>query len=184
MPLMFLERFPWPSLQTYTALSAVLLVGSVLSAYTTVTESRFASETDESVEAQDEAEESPFFDLGNGVATTVLQYLVSDSFYVWVLVNTACCCLMLIAKMIQCIVFGPLRVSEKQHLKDKFWNFIFYKFIFIFGVLNVQTVEEVVTWCLWFALLVFLHLMVQLCKDRFEYVSLNACVVELRLQIL
>lgn len=59
-----------------------------------------------------------------------------------------------------------------QHLKDKFWNFIFYKFIFIFGVLNVQTVEEVVMWCLWFSALVFLHLMVQLCKDRFEYVSI------------
>lgn len=61
-----------------------------------------------------------------------------------------------------------------QHLKDKFWNFIFYKFIFIFGVLNVQTVEEVVMWCLWFSALVFLHLMVQLCKDRFEYVSMGS----------
>ncbi|KAH0501646.1 E3 ubiquitin-protein ligase AMFR [Microtus ochrogaster] len=90
-----------------------------------------------------------------------------------VLVNTACCVLMLVAKLIQCIVFGPLRVSERQHLKDKFWNFIFYKFIFIFGVLNVQTVEEVVMWCLWFAGLVFLHLMVQLCKDRFEYLSFS-----------
>ncbi|XP_035645898.1 autocrine motility factor receptor a isoform X2 [Oncorhynchus keta] len=89
------------------------------------------------------------------------------------MVNTACCVLMLIAKVIQCIVFGPLRVSEKQHLKDKFWNFIFYKFIFIFGVLNVQTVEEVVMWCLWFAVLVFMHLMVQLCKDRFEYLSFS-----------
>ncbi|KAG5848714.1 hypothetical protein ANANG_G00102310 [Anguilla anguilla] len=173
MPLMFLERFPWPSLQTYTALSAVLLVGSVLSVYTTVTEPSFATETDESVETHDEEAESQFFDLGNGVATKVLQHLVSDNFYVWVLVNTACCCLMLIAKTIQCIVFGPLRVSEKQHLKDKFWNFIFYKFIFIFGVLNVQTVGEVVTWCLWFSVLVFLHLMVQLCKDRFEYLSFS-----------
>uniref|UniRef100_A0A286XI40 Autocrine motility factor receptor n=1 Tax=Cavia porcellus TaxID=10141 RepID=A0A286XI40_CAVPO len=90
-----------------------------------------------------------------------------------VLVNTACCILMLVAKLIQCVVFGPLRVSERQHLKDKFWNFIFYKFIFIFGVLNVQTVEEVVMWCLWFAGLVFLHLMVQLCKDRFEYLSFS-----------
>ncbi len=27
-------------------------------------------------------------------------------------------------------------------------------------------------WCLWFSALVFLHLMVQLCKDRFEYVSI------------
>ncbi|XP_030914276.1 E3 ubiquitin-protein ligase AMFR isoform X2 [Geospiza fortis] len=80
---------------------------------------------------------------------------------------------MLVAKLIQYMVFGPLRVSERQHLKDKFWNFIFYKFIFIFGVLNVQTVEEVVMWCLWFSGLVFLHLMVQLCKDRFEYLSFS-----------
>uniref|UniRef100_A0A673BP66 E3 ubiquitin-protein ligase AMFR n=1 Tax=Sphaeramia orbicularis TaxID=375764 RepID=A0A673BP66_9TELE len=134
MPLLFLERFPWPSLQTYTALSVALLAGSIFSAYTTVTDPE--------------------------LATTVL-------------VNTFCCSLMLIAKMIQYVVFGPLRVSEKQHLKDKFWNFIFYKFIFIFGVLNVQTVEEVVMWCLWFSALVFLHLMVQLCKDRFEYLSFS-----------
>lgn len=40
-------------------------------------------------------------------------------------------------------------------------------------MLNVQTVEEVVMWCLWFSGLVFLHLMVQLCKDRFEYVSFD-----------
>lgn len=32
--------------------------------------------------------------------------------------NTACCVLMLIAKVIQCIVFGPLRVSEKQVSSD------------------------------------------------------------------
>lgn len=29
-------------------------------------------------------------------------------------------------------------------------------------------------WCLWFSALVFLHLMVQLCKDRFEYVSMGS----------
>uniref|UniRef100_A0A7N8WN27 E3 ubiquitin-protein ligase AMFR n=1 Tax=Mastacembelus armatus TaxID=205130 RepID=A0A7N8WN27_9TELE len=156
MPLLFLERFPWPSLQTYTALSVALLAGSIFSAYTTVTDPGFgALETEEKL------------------ATTVLWYLVTDSLFVWVLVNTFCCSMMLIAKMIQYVVFGPLRVSEKQHLKDKFWNFIFYKFIFIFGVLNVQTVDEVVMWCLWFAALVFLHLMVQLCKDRFEYLSFS-----------
>ena len=60
-----------------------------------------------------------------------------------------------------------------QHLKEKFWNFIFYKFIFIFGVLNVHTLEEVLMWSLWFAVLIFLHLVVQLCKDRFEYVRSN-----------
>lgn len=33
MPLLFLERFPWPSLRLYTALSAVLLAASLFSAY-------------------------------------------------------------------------------------------------------------------------------------------------------
>ncbi|XP_062847520.1 autocrine motility factor receptor a [Trichomycterus rosablanca] len=179
MPLLFLERFPWPSLQTYTALSAVLLAGSLLSAYTAVTESEGAP-SGSSDQASEETPSTSIDDvkvvqadnLGN-VAASMLFYLISDSLFVWVLVNTACCVLMLIAKVIQCIVFGPLRVSEKQHLKDKFWNFIFYKFIFIFGVLNVQTVEEVVLWCLWFAVLIFLHLMVQLSKDRFEYLSFS-----------
>ncbi|XP_023695483.1 E3 ubiquitin-protein ligase AMFR-like [Paramormyrops kingsleyae] len=172
MPLLFLERFPWPSLQTYTALSVVLLAGSILSAYTAVkdlaVDSPMADDRPLTLEGDEEHEFR-----GPAQATDVLQYLAKDSLLVWVLVNTACCLLMLVAKMIQCMVFGPLRVSEKQHLKDKFWNFIFYKFIFIFGVLNVQNLEEVISWCLWFAVLVFLHLMVQLCKDRFEYLSFS-----------
>ncbi|KAI7790608.1 autocrine motility factor receptor a [Triplophysa rosa] len=169
MPLLFLERFPWPSLQTYIALSSVLLVGTILSAYTTVRDSQYNTALTEDTQSESHHEE---IKLGS-LATNVLLYLITDTLFVWVMVNTACCILMLIAKVIQCIVFGPLRVSEKQHLKDKFWNFIFYKFIFIFGVLNVQRVEEVVLWCLWFSMLIFLHLMVQLCKDRFEYLSFS-----------
>ncbi|XP_063190292.1 E3 ubiquitin-protein ligase AMFR isoform X2 [Chroicocephalus ridibundus] len=159
MPLLFLERFPWPSLRTYTALSALALLATGLSAY------RALSQAPDGGAAGGEPTGPRALD--------VAYYLLSDSLCVWVLVNTACCFLMLVAKLIQCVVFGPLRVSERQHLKDKFWNFIFYKFIFIFGVLNVQTVEEVVMWCLWFSGLVFLHLMVQLCKDRFEYLSFS-----------
>lgn len=176
MPLMFLERLPWPSLQTYIALSVVLLAGSTYNAYSTLSDFRLkVSSLDEAppVPVDDSIQHSDQDVDSEIVLSTVLWYLVNDSFYVWVLVNTACCTLMVIAKIIQWMVFGPLRVSEKQHLKDKFWNFIFYKFIFIFGVLNVQTVEEVVMWCLWFAALIFLHLMVQLCKDRFEYLSFS-----------
>jgi autocrine motility factor receptor len=55
-------------------------------------------------------------------------------------------------------------------MKDKFWNFVFYKFIMVFGVLNVQEIEEVVCWCAWFSVLCLLHLLAQLSKDRFEYV--------------
>ena len=62
------------------------------------------------------------------------------------LVNTAYCVLILVGKLIQHLIFGELRVAEAQHLKDRFWNFVFYKFIFIFGVLNVQHLGEVLTW--------------------------------------
>lgn len=79
----------------------------------------------------------------------------------------AYCCLILLGKSIQKVVFGELRISEQQvgtlinknkisfgnnkttfifcfqHLKDKFWNFVFYKFIFVFGVVNVQFLHEV-----------------------------------------
>ncbi|XP_064610639.1 E3 ubiquitin-protein ligase AMFR-like [Liolophura sinensis] len=92
---------------------------------------------------------------------------------VWTLINMAFCCLILLGKVIQKVVFGELRVSELQHLKDKFWNFVFYKFIFVFGVMNVQTMEEVVLWVAWFTMLGFFHLLAQLCKDRFEYLSFS-----------
>ncbi|XP_046889947.1 autocrine motility factor receptor a [Hypomesus transpacificus] len=173
MPLLFLERVPWPSLQTYTALSAILLAATVLSAYNTVTES---GELDRYVTQESHTSPEDEYDLFTSygdVASDILLYMTTDTAFVWVVVNTACCILMLIAKVIQCLVFGPLRVSEKQHLREKFWNFIFYKFIFIFGVLNVHTLDEVLMWSLWFAVLVFLHLVVQLCKDRFEYLSFS-----------
>ncbi|XP_006258816.2 E3 ubiquitin-protein ligase AMFR isoform X1 [Alligator mississippiensis] len=170
MPLLFLERFPWPSLRTYAGLSALALLGCVLSAYRALSQAPAAWP---GPEPQPQPEPQPSPSRAGPLPLDVAYYLLSDSLCVWVLVNTACCFLMLVAKLIQCMVFGPLRVSERQHLKDKFWNFIFYKFIFIFGVLNVQTVEEVVMWCLWFSGLVFLHLMVQLCKDRFEYLSFS-----------
>lgn len=64
-------------------------------------------------------------------------------------------------------------------MKDKFWNFIFYKFIFVFGIVNVQHLNEIVLWVGWFTAIGFLHLMAQLCKDRFEYVSITVYYNEL-----
>lgn len=84
MPLMFLERFPWPSLQTYTALSVALLAGSIFSAYTTVTDPGFgvleAEETPVTPEVEPEHHGLSKTDL----ATTVLWYLITDSLFVWV----------------------------------------------------------------------------------------------------
>lgn len=64
-----------------------------------------------------------------------------------------------------------MRVSELDTIKDKFWNFVFYKFIFIFGIINVQSMAGIILWGFWFSAIGFLHIHSQLCQDRFEYVS-------------
>ncbi|XP_061429078.1 E3 ubiquitin-protein ligase AMFR [Lethenteron reissneri] len=193
MPIAIMERLPLPTLQTYVATSVGLLSVGLLSAY-----SRARRHLDHGLgqpgEQQQEGVSVVVGDAGgdgdvvigdggdvhggaeedvSGFAGVVALSMISDVWSVWILVNTACCLLILIAKGMQYLVFGSLRVSERQHLKDKFWNFVFYKFIFIFGVLNVQSVDEVVLWCIWFSVLAFMHLMVQLCKDRFEYLSFS-----------
>ncbi|XP_058838910.1 E3 ubiquitin-protein ligase AMFR-like [Topomyia yanbarensis] len=103
----------------------------------------------------------------------VASFMGSEPICIWTLINMAYCCLVLLGKSIQKVVFGELRISEQQHMKDKFWNFIFYKFIFVFGVVNVQYLHEVILWVSWFSVLGFLHLLSQLSKDRFEYLSFS-----------
>lgn len=104
---------------------------------------------------------------------SLVNVLLAETWCVWTLINMVCCCLILIGKTIQNMVFGELRVSEREHLREKFWNFVFYKFIFIFGVMNVHSLDDLLMWCAWFSLLGFLHLLAQICKDRFEYLSFS-----------
>jgi len=80
----------------------------------------------------------------------------------------------LFSQILQGAVFGKLRVVEAQRIKDQFWNFVFLKFIFIFGVLNLEDLDEVARWCCWFSVLGFLSIHSQLCKDRFEYLAFSA----------
>ncbi|XP_064467008.1 E3 ubiquitin-protein ligase AMFR-like isoform X2 [Ornithodoros turicata] len=192
MPAVFLDRLPLPSLQAYTAISVLLLSGSVYYAVQVTSDLEwrlnatfnfdFTSDMDTSVNVQNVT-------FVNSRQITLEQFLMEHHYIrrivevlyfmfleplcIWTLINMAYCCLILIGKVIQKLVFGELRVSEQQHMKDKFWNFVFYKFIFIFGVMNVQYMDEVVLWCSWFSVLGFLHLLAQLCKDRFEYLSFS-----------
>lgn len=82
-----------------------------------------------------------------------------------------CCCFFLLVRFIYSLIFGKLQNMELQHMRDKFWNFVFYKFIFVFGVMNVQEIPEMLCWCAWFAVIGALLLTEQLCKDRFQFVS-------------
>ncbi|XP_050096860.1 E3 ubiquitin-protein ligase AMFR-like [Anopheles aquasalis] len=143
-----------------------------------------ASDSEQEVDEEEEAEEEDDdeeerWSIGNDTRTfgaylkDTATFMAMEPFCIWTLINTAYCCLILLGKSIQKFVFGELRISEQQHMKDKFWNFIFYKFIFVFGVVNVQYLYEVILWVSWFSALGFLHLLSQLSKDRFEYLSFS-----------
>ena len=112
---------------------------------------------------------SLFYVLMYGV--TLPTGLLSSLWCLAAMLNMGCCCLFLLASFIQSLVFGKLQLVEQQHMRDKFWNFVFYKFIFVLGVLNVQEMQEMMCWCVWFALLGTLLLTEQLCKDRFQLLS-------------
>ncbi|XP_063439284.1 E3 ubiquitin-protein ligase AMFR-like isoform X2 [Mytilus trossulus] len=198
MPVILLDRIPLPSLRAYTSLSVVLLSCAVFYAYQCVLAFQTNPHNSDlngagiehnvniggSKEISDilndpDVVKEPLpseFDIQLPYESfwwNVVYVLTSEIWCIWTVVNTAYCCLILLAKLIQKAVFGELRVVEKQHLRDKFWNFLFYKFIFIFGVMNVQTMEEVFVWVAWFTFLGFFHLLTQLSKDRFEYLSFS-----------
>ena len=49
-------------------------------------------------------------------------------------------------------------------------NYIFHKFVFLFGVLNIEEFEELLTWITWLALVGFFAIWVSMTKMRSEYV--------------
>lgn len=110
----------------------------------------------------------------NGYVMATLKYILNEPWCIWVLINFCYCGLLIFSKLIQEIIFGKLRVVENQHIKDQFWNFVFLKFIFIFGVLNLENLSDVIKWCTWFSIIGFLSIHSQICKDRFEYLSFSA----------
>jgi autocrine motility factor receptor len=196
------DILPLPSLQAYTTVSVLLLSCSVYYAFQVTSEPDWKLNATLSLgvtlESTDSGGGNGSLDLGEGLSAfvsqanetslqlglllenpmivrliDVLYLMLHEPLCIWTLINMAYCCLILFGKFIQRLVFGDLRVSEQQHIKDRFWNFIFYKFIFIFGVMNVQFMDEVVLWCSWFSILGFLSLLAQLCKDRFEYLSFS-----------
>ena len=114
----------------------------------------------------------------------VAYIMVHEPLCVWTLINMGYCLLILLGKIIQKLIFGDLRSSEQQLLRDRFWNFLIYKFIFVFSVINVQYMDELVLWCAWFSVLGFMLVLTYLCKERFNYLTFSPTVskwVHLRL---
>lgn len=106
----------------------------------------------------------------------VAYIMVHEPLCVWTLINMGYCLLILLGKVIQKLIFGDLRVSEQQLLRDRFWNFLIYKFIFVFSVINVQYMDELVLWCAWFSVLGFILVLTLLCTERFNYLTFSPAV--------
>ncbi|XP_022668593.1 E3 ubiquitin-protein ligase AMFR-like isoform X2 [Varroa jacobsoni] len=96
------------------------------------------------------------------------------SSYIDSIVSMSCALLKSLGSVLQYLFFGELRVPEDNQGKDRLWNYVFYKFIFIFGVLNVSRVEAIVSWTGWFAAIGLVHLLTQLCRDRIDYITFSA----------
>ncbi|KAF9422395.1 hypothetical protein HW555_001985 [Spodoptera exigua] len=182
MPVTLIDRLPLPNLKVYTAGSVSLLSIAVYYALSVTSDPNWRANStigrqDSSESGQGEQRPIPAQLLTNGTRNVseqfvdVITFMMQEPLCMWTLINIAYCSLAVFGFAVQRLVFGPLRVAEAQRVKDKFWNYVFYKFIFVFGVINVQYMDEVLLWCSWFTLVGFLHLLAQLCKDRYEYLS-------------
>ncbi|PIK38366.1 putative E3 ubiquitin-protein ligase AMFR [Apostichopus japonicus] len=180
MPLLILHPVPpLPPLPTYFAVTFLTLLWSVLQAREDISvfeQSGIAVMTASDVDPSLQTLNLTHLFAIHEEDYVLLKYaktMAHDSWSVLVLCNVAFCLLLVVGMALQWLIFGKLRDIERQHVRDKLWNFAFYKFIVVFGVLNVQTLEEMIFWVAWFATFAFLHAFAQLSKDRFEYLSFS-----------
>ncbi|CAH1977669.1 unnamed protein product [Acanthoscelides obtectus] len=177
MPAVPLDRLPLPNLRAYSMISVVALSMCIYYATQVIKDPNWNKMTEVDGKSNllpvpRNASSTDSKSFGQFVSD-IFAVMIREPICVWTMINMAFCWLILLGRAVQKLVFGELRVSEQQQLRDKFWNFVFYKFIFVFGIINVQYIDEVLLWCSWFSLLGFLNLLSQLSKDRFEYLSFS-----------
>lgn len=165
--IIFINKLPIPSLKQYCGVSFALLAVLIIYA------NKLLHDINTNDYKNDRFDDYTEYMSENGYWWTAYKAISIEPWCIWVLINSCYCFLILFGKIIQSIIFGKLRALENQHIKDQFWNFLFLKFIFIFGVLNLENLNEVVFWCVWFSVIGFLSIHCQICKDRFEYVNVT-----------
>lgn len=171
-----LDRLPIPTLTTYSVLSTALFISLVYNAKQVTKDPSWKSSaflngkntSDIVVDDEEHLIDLNSFNLPEEV-DDVLLYMIQDSFSRWAFINTIGCAMILFGKMIQRLIFGNLRSVEVLNFREKLCNYLLYKFIFMFGVIKVQTPEDVMLLLGWFGLLGFLQIFVQFSKDRLEY---------------
>ncbi|VDN24373.1 unnamed protein product [Gongylonema pulchrum] len=87
----------------------------------------------------------------------------------WILINTICALLALVVKIAIRVTVGPVSAQESAVLGDRVGNFLVYKAVFLFGVLNSVEYEEAVAWILWFASLAAVAALQSILTYRLKY---------------
>ncbi|VDK54985.1 unnamed protein product [Anisakis simplex] len=86
-------------------------------------------------------------------------------------INTICSFTAIFCKVLVYLAFGDLAVHESTILRDRLCNWLLYKVLFLFGVLNSTVVEELVAWIIWFAILTVFAVLQLVAVQKLEYVS-------------
>ncbi|CAI2727153.1 unnamed protein product [Schistosoma spindalis] len=150
-----LERIPLPNFSTYVLYTTVSLLGSVLHVFFQMTKDAKPEVTGNSTTLN--------------YPTLALTCCLEDSWCFWSFVNFGYCLLMYAARELQNLFFGQLRSAEDSHIRENFSSFIFYKVVFIYGILHVEVLHELLLWATWFTILGFLRLLTGLIRDRSQY---------------
>ena len=89
------------------------------------------------------------------------------------LLNLLGCAVVQLGAIFIRLMFGQLRAIEEQNIRDKINHFGLYKFVFLFGVLNLGEVGLVTRWGVWCGVLAAISLLDTLTQDRAQYLSLS-----------
>ncbi|CAF1118572.1 unnamed protein product [Adineta ricciae] len=159
------NRIPLPSLPYYTLISSTLLVGHVFYLHQSIQSNVSNSLADTNITNHSilnanqtivATDSKPF---SWNYIRTFMTTLFSQSLSLLIFVNAIYCFTALLARQLQRFVFGELR-----------------SFCFLFGVLGLENLHELIIWISWFFILAFAFLFCQLIKDRFELFSTSITV--------
>ncbi|VDM98105.1 unnamed protein product [Thelazia callipaeda] len=104
----------------------------------------------------------------------------------WILTNAVCAVLALLVREAIQITIGKMGVQESAFLRDRICNFVLYKAVFLFGVLNNIDRGDIISWILWSALLAAVTALQSIIEYRLKYLipSLSSKTVLFRVLIL
>lgn len=168
---MMVDRLPVPKLSTY--ISATVFSISAATYYSVKYSFDASHESNSTIRVDEDPSKTDPMDVYYEQMLNVLAFMLQDPLCFLVLCNGAICSIVMIGAVIQSLVLGNLRPVEHIQFRERLWNWVIYKFIFMFIILKAYTLDKVALWLFWYSTLGFLHLMTSLCKDRFEYMWMS-----------